>query len=59
VGFEKIPTADVLSPSVATARVPRELVHLVKERVFAQFGDVTPTFCKNKNFVQIGVYIKL
>jgi hypothetical protein len=20
---------------------------------------VTPTFCKNKNFVQIGVYIKL
>jgi hypothetical protein len=39
VGFEKIPTADVLSPSVATARVPRELVHLVKERVFAQFGE--------------------
>jgi hypothetical protein len=24
-----------------------------------QKGDVTPTFCKNKNFVQIGVYIKL
>jgi hypothetical protein len=39
VGFEKILAAPASSPSVAAAWALCELVHLIEERVFTQFGE--------------------
>jgi hypothetical protein len=49
---------EVLKDAEKQVQMVRESLKVAQTRQ-KSYADVTPTFCKNKNFVQIGVHIKL